>query len=383
MMSALKNRLRRDAVNYKGFRTKRKIIVIESDDWGAIRMPNPDVYNQLLKQGYSVDKCPYARNDSLACEEDLEKLFEVLTSYCDKNGNHPVLTANCVTANPDFKKIKESQYQEYFWESITETFKRYDAHEGSFELWKSGLKQNIFYPQFHGREHVNWNYWKEELQRPDSEFRKVFDYDTWVTGKGARIGKINPQAALDTETKDHFPFQSKYLQEGLDHFEKLFGYRSKSYIATNFIIHTDHFKTLSEKGVKYIQGMKYQLHPVLENKKRTMLRRTIGEKNNLNQHFLVRNCVFEPSQKADNFDSIGECLKDIQNAFHWKKPAIITAHRLNFIGYINSENRERNLRMLSQLFVEIFRKWPDVEFMTSPRLGKLIESGRSCYDPTQ
>ena len=196
----LKNTVGRFFLNSKGVSSARKVIVIESDDWGAIRMPNLQTYQKLSNSGYAVDKCPYAVNDSLASEEDLKKLFEVLSSFKDKSGNPPVITGNCVTANPDFHKIQESDFQSYFWEPITETFKKYDAHAKSFDLWKSGLEQKFFYPQFHGREHVNWKYWLKELRNPDSAHRKIFPLSTWTlkaTESGAN--KINLQAALDTE----------------------------------------------------------------------------------------------------------------------------------------------------------------------------------------
>jgi hypothetical protein len=53
---------------------------------------------------------------------------------------------------------------------------------------------------------------------------------------------------------------------------------------------------------------------------------------------------------------VGECLKDIQNAFFWKKPAIITSHRLNFIGFIHPENRERNLKQFRELLRNHIKK---------------------------
>lgn len=373
MLNKIRSELARHDVNRKGFKTDRKIIVIESDDWGAIRMPNREVFEQLESWGYEVSKCPYASNDSLASEADLEMLFGLLASFKDKTGNKPVITANCVTANPDFQKIVDSGYEKYFWEPITETFKRYPSHLNCFTMWEKGLEQKLFYPQFHGREHVNWKYWLKELRNPNSAHRKIFPFNTWTlkaTESGAN--KINLQAALDTEDYNDLDHQKAYLRVGAVLFEELFGFKSESYIATNFIIHTDLLETLHELGVKYIQGMKYQKHPILNNSKREMVRHYMGEKNALGQTFLVRNCVFEPSQKSDGFDNVGECLKDIQNAFFWKKPAIITAHRLNFIGYINPDNRDRNLRMFSELLSQILKKWPDAEFMTSPQLGKLI-----------
>ena len=34
---------------------------------------------------------------------------------------------------------------------------------------------------------------------------------------------------------------------------------------------------------------------------------------------------------AKSFDNVKHCLSQIDNAFFWKKPAIITSHRLNYI----------------------------------------------------
>jgi hypothetical protein len=103
-----------------------------------------------LHEGYAVNQRPYERYDSLASQEDLSMLFEVLTQFRDKYGHHPVITANSVVANPDFDKIRASHFQEYHYELFTDTLKRYGNHSGSFFLWKEGIREGIFIPQFHG-----------------------------------------------------------------------------------------------------------------------------------------------------------------------------------------------------------------------------------------
>jgi predicted RNA-binding protein with PIN domain len=42
--------------NLPGWRTSRKIVVIESDDWGSLRMSSNEFYNTLQKVGLSLDK---------------------------------------------------------------------------------------------------------------------------------------------------------------------------------------------------------------------------------------------------------------------------------------------------------------------------------------
>ncbi len=114
-------------------------------------MPSKKVYEKCIKAGYRVDLNPYERYDSLESHDDLELLFELLVSFKDFRGNHPVITANCVVANPDFNKIKSNNYGKYAFEHVTDTFKRYPKHEKGFELWKQGLSEHIFSPQFHAR----------------------------------------------------------------------------------------------------------------------------------------------------------------------------------------------------------------------------------------
>ena len=101
------NVLRKSYVNFRGWSTKRKLLLIESDDWGSIRMPNREVYNLLLSKGLPVDRSRYSKFDTLESQTDLERLFETLAKVKDKNGNAASLTANYLVANPDFEKIKK------------------------------------------------------------------------------------------------------------------------------------------------------------------------------------------------------------------------------------------------------------------------------------
>ena len=144
MVKRIRNYLFKRYNNFFGIEISRKIVVFESDDWGSIRMPSSEVYDKLVAHGLRVEQCQFMRYDSIANSEDFELLFDLLTRYKDNNGNHPVITANTIVANPDFDKIRDSNYQQYFYEPFTETIKQYS--NSSFELWKQGMELNIFYP---------------------------------------------------------------------------------------------------------------------------------------------------------------------------------------------------------------------------------------------
>lgn len=374
MINRIKSTLSHTLLNLPGWHTRRKIVVIESDDWGSIRMPSKEVYEKMLNLGIRVDNCPYNRFDSLASEQDLEALFEVLRKFKDKNNNYPVITANTVVANPDFHLIRQTDFEKYIYEPFTDTLKIYPAHQNSFELWKQGISEHIFKPQFHGREHVNVPFWLRELKSGNKEFKLAFENRFWGLGPTI-LGKMghNIQASFDATNILEIEKQKEIISDGLSLFEQIFGYKSNSFIANNFIWSSELNQTLNNGGVRTLQGMKYQLFPKLGNKKRKKIFNYTGKKNELNQTYLVRNCVFEPSQLPGK-DNIGECLKDIENAFFWRKPAIITSHRLNFIGFIDEKNRNENLVLLKDLLKKIIQKWPDVEFMSSDELGNLINN---------
>jgi hypothetical protein len=116
---------------------------------------------------------------------------------------------------------------------------------------------------------------------------------------------------------------------------------------------------------------KIQQEPMGEGKTR-MVYHYIGQKNRLGQIYLTRNCFFEPSQPGR--DWVDSCLNDIRIAFRCRKPAVISSHRVNYIGALDPKNRESGLRQLSALLKSILQQWPDVEFMTSDELGQFISN---------
>ena len=374
-LSKYRRAIARHLVNFKGWRTNRKIVVIESDDWGSIRMPSREVYEKCLKAGYPVDKNAYERYDSLASEEDLSLLFDLLSSFKDKNGNHPVITANCVVANPDFNKIQENDFKKYHYELITETFKRYPEHGKNFELWKQGINEMIFFPQFHAREHLNVSMFMNALQKGDKD--AIWGFKNEMPGSirksNQRSGNYYVEATHYNSEEDKIKKHKIYL-EGLDLFEKLFGFKSESIIPPNYTWSDDYNDEVAKKRVRYIQGIRKVREPI-PGQKPKFHPIFLGDVNKYNQISLVRNCNFEPSL-IPTIDPVNHCLNDISVAFRMNKPATISSHRINFIGFIDPENRNRNLIALGSLLSEITRRWPDAEFLNSCQLGAIIRESK-------
>lgn len=369
--------LKRNILNSVGYKTNRKIIVIESDDWGSIRIPSLDTQKILTEKKIISLKDPFSKYDALESETDLNELYNVLLSHKDKHGNPPTITANCVVANPDFDKIRASNFTKYIYEDITQTFARYPEHANSFSLWQHGIKEKVFYPQFHGREHLNVDLWIKSLQAKDFIFMTAFDNQTFAANPNANFTKGNNiMAALDYNTEIERKNKIEVLRDGHNLFTKLLGYNSKSFIAPCYIWDTNLEEELYKMDVHYLQGSKFQNIPNINLNHYTKKYHYTSQKNKFGQYYFVRNALFEPVLN-NKIEWVDECMKSITNAFLWGRPAIIGAHRLNFIGYIHPENREKNLSMLNDLLRRIIKKWPDVEFVNSAELGAIISKNNA------
>src|SRR5690606_19889866 len=130
-------------------------------------------------------------------------------------------------------------------------------------------------------------------------------------------------------------------------------------------------KAAADIGVLGFQGTTAQRLPVGFPGNRKLKRHYMGQRNSLGQRYLVRNAMFEPSQNRDK-DWVDSCLNEIKIAFYMRKPAIISTHRVNYVGDLDSRNSDHGLRELGRLLHAITTRWPDAEFLTSEALLDLI-----------
>jgi hypothetical protein len=172
---------------------------------------------------------------------------------------------------------------------------------------------------------------------------------------------------------DELAFQTMEITNGLTKFKQIFGFHSESFIPPVYIYHPQLNGVLKNNGVKFLQGGKYQLVPKGD-WKLGRIKRVLGTKTIEGQINLIRNCFFEPSSYATiSKGYLNRILQDIKVAFLMNKPAIISTHRINFTSRLNPENREKNIVLFKELLENVIQKWPDVEFLSTPELGNLIE----------
>jgi hypothetical protein len=370
-MRNIKNSIFSYLKNKPGFKTSRRIIVIESDDWGSIRMPSAETFEILKQKGIVKSKNRYTRFDTLANEKDLSNLFDVLHSIKDINGNAAKFTPISVLANPNYKKIKESRFKEYYYELFMEHLKREGQNE-VLNLWQQGINGGFFKPQYHAREHLNVAKWLQALRNGHEATHIAFENEVYgITFSSGVSNQDSFLASYDFYDPSEIEQLKAITIDGLNQFEKTFGFRANYFVPPNGSLSSKLNETLYLNGVKGIQTARFEYTEPMGLGKTATKFRYLGLKTRHNQIYTLRNAIFEPDEPS-NFDWKMKCLNDLEIAFKYKKPGIISSHRVNYIGALVPANRDKSLIELRELLKLIQNKWPDVEFFTSDELINLI-----------
>lgn len=364
--SAVRARLGAVRANWRGSIVKGRLVVIESDDWGAIRTPSRAALEKMKKHGLLSSDSVYC-NDALETSDDLARLYEVLSSVKGADGRPAVMTGNTIVSNPDFEAIHASGYEQYAFEPTTATCARNPATRNVPALWLQGMAEGIYRPQFHGREHLHHRRWLARLRGGDELTRFCFALGSTSSGQG----DYSFMEALDWDSANEVRIQAEELVEGLAIFREIFGYSSESFIAPCYTWDPALDAILAIDGVRWIQGIRAQRRPTGDTGGYTVIRHFFGQRNAHGQRYNVRNVHFEPVM-TPNLDVVDRALAQIAIAFAFRRPAVINTHRVNYIGSIEPKNSDLGLSKLQALLEGITKRWPDVTFITTDQLSEYL-----------
>jgi len=375
----MKQTLLNHTKNIYGWKTKRKIIVISVDDYGNVRLDSRKAREKMDRAGLNI-LSRFDAYDTLETREDLEVLFEVLMSVKDKTGRSAVFTPFALPCNIDFEKMAEENYEAYHYELLTDTYEKLavrdvKAYEGTWALWKEGTEKGMLVPQFHGREHFNLKVFEEKLAQRDEELLQALKNRSYVSISNSGYSTIGYTAAFEFWDFNENVNFNDIIIDGLNAFEKVFGYRSNHFNPPGGREHPVIHQVLKDEGIKYLDTPLIKTEHQGKGKYKNVINYT-GKKNKLGMTYQVRNVVFEPTHDR-GVDWVSFSLKQIETAFFWNRPAIISSHRVNFCGHIDPKNREKGINALKELLHKIIGRWPDVEFMSANELGDLISKSKN------
>lgn len=350
--------------NIPGYRTRQKKVAFSVDDFGNIFLHSKAARESLRKAGLPVDQSRFSQLDILETKEDLTGLYDILSAVKDVHGHNTCITAFTTCANIDFDTIENTNFTGYHYQSLPDTFSSMPGYEGTWEVWQEGIKNKLFFPEFHGREHLNVKFLERGMEMKNPHVMTNLKNRSWAAlGYYGRIGFTEAFSFnYFSETERH----KEIIADGLDLFEKVFGRKASHFNAPGAREHRSLHDIIKAKGVQLIDADFFR-DEFQGDGKFKKLYNPFGSKNKAGLKTVFRNCVFEPSLN-ERTDWVDSCLKQIEIAFRWGKPANISSHRVNFVGGIEPSNRDSGLKELKRLLTEIVKKWPEVQFVPAPQL---------------
>ncbi|HET8804200.1 MAG TPA: hypothetical protein VFM72_06440 [Aequorivita sp.] len=375
----MKQTLLNNLKNIPGWNTKRKIVVIAVDDYGNVRLDSKEARENMDKAGLKIHS-RFDAFDTLETRQDIEGLYEVLTSVKDKNGRHAVFTPYALPCNIDFEKMADNDYKKYSYELLPETYgklsaKSPNAYNGAWSLWQEGIEKGLMKPQFHGREHLNLKVFDKKLKERDHEVMTALRNRSYTSLSNSGFPNTRFTAAFDFEKKKDLEDFPKILKSGLEAFETVYGFKSDTFTPPAQGFHESLLPVIKQKGVKAINRSLYETKHLGDGRYKKGINFT-GYKKSKGIVYLVRNVVFEPTEDRGT-DWVQNTFDQIGVAFRWNRPALISSHRVNFCGHIDENNRKKGLTALKQLLDKIVKEWPDVEFMGMDELVGIMLNQRN------
>jgi hypothetical protein len=361
--------------NIPGQRLKSKLVAFAVDDYGTVRINNNTAFQNIQhKYPFKPDK-RMDFFDALETQEDLQALFEVLNSVKDQKGQPAVFTPYALSQNLDFEQMAMEDYQKLHFELLPNTFEKLAAndpaaYEGTYALVKEGVQASIFRPEFHGREHFNLKVVQEKLDKRDPQLLLSLQNRSLAhIGPSGypSIGWTASYAFWDPK-KDIAHFEEN-IRTGLLAFEQVYGYQASVFTPPAQQLPDFIEAKLSGMGLIGFDKPFYQAKHLGFGKYRKQFGFTRYNKK-MQIAELVRNVVFEPTNS--NINHVAKAMQQIEAAFRWGKPAIISSHRVNFCGHIAPKNREKGLGDLKVLLKAITTKWPDVEFVGTADIARMM-----------
>lgn len=320
----------------------------------------------MSKKGLRLPRSAYDAFDCLECRRDLENLFNVLDANRSSRNEPPVFTFNTVMGNPDFQRIKEDNFSRFSHEDLFLSYLRYQGDDLR-PCWNQAIQESLIKPQFHAREHLNVDVWLTDLRRGHAETKLAFDNDYYaLTTTTSSPTQRHYLSAYWPESDAHLQRIKGIVSDGLSMFEREFGFRSRSFIACNYLLPEEVEATIAAEGVELIQGKRAVLKRTTAGM-RSVVAGYTGFRNRYGQLYSVRNVRFEPFEDRSR-DWVASAIQEIGRAFFWGTPAIVSTHRVNYVSGLDQGNSDRNIRLLDLLLKKIIASWPDAEFITSDEL---------------
>jgi hypothetical protein len=345
-----------------GFYFDRPLVLLQSDDWGRAGLRDREGLEQLQSAGLQLGERPYDFY-TLETAEDLGELSALLTGHRDSAGRHPSLEMNFILANPDFAKMRESDWRQIHLLPLSEGLPEGWSRPGLLDAYRAGIAAGVSYPALHGSTHFCQPA-VERSANTDGEraslLQTLWKAGTpyihwrmpWIGYEYWDAGRPEDERFLAAES------QRELIGRAVGGFAKLFSSLPRSACAPGYRANDDTHRAWAQHGIRVAQNGPGTIYPPYFDRH--------GVLN------LSRTVEFEPA--TDPAFSLEKCLRQAEQCFAAGRPAIVSVHSINFHSTVK-DFRTRTLEQLHEFLTTIESKHSDVLYLHDEDLYELVQNG--------
>jgi hypothetical protein len=347
------------------------ILVIESDDWGVYEGESSSVAKSYRDAGYEIPY--YAEYSALETPEEVNCMVNMLLAHKDSRSKPAVLTANMIMANIDFEAVRESNLTEFVLLALDSNSPRNPVSKCLVSEYISGMESGVFWPQLHGLCHINKNAWLKGLKENEPFATKAFFFNSTplgYAGEGVeRYSSVYSDFSVTPSASRTYESQLEDISEAVTIFQRIFKFMPKSTIAPFYVWDANTEKAFRSVGIRYIQAGNMQVFSKKNNGELLRKYHSLGQVSENGLLYLTRDIPFEPQKSKSSM--VASIKRRIGWRFFVGRPAVISTHRINYVGTNAGKHREQLDELLN--YAEL--KFPDLLYMSSDELGRIIEGG--------
>jgi hypothetical protein len=337
--------LRRIAYRLLRFAAKKsskKIVVIESDDWGLERAKTHAAVDYAINK-YGAAQQTRWTTDLLETIEDIDALGNVLLTFKGRFLKDPVITANFITHNIGYENNKQLELV-----PITQ------LPAALLQKYQSAIAAGWLHPELHGYCHYHLHELNQYFLSKDGQQ----DF-----AQGFLLAKPNVRPFLHLLRGEFAASNTSIgnnLASSIKVMETLFGQGPGTLIPPHFVFDKTWFPLLQSLGIGSLQAANRSVN----SKGQLMIAADFA----LHQQVMLaaRNCRLDPHPDY-NFNA-DHCIANIERAFANQQPAVVDCHRVNFSGDYASQQRARTLEELTKVLNYLQQHHPDTLFLNSAAL---------------
>lgn len=325
----------------------RPIVLLQSDDWGRVGMPDIDLIDQLQARGLLVGDSSWDYYGAES-EDDLTNLSETLGSVRDCDGRPACMTANIVMANADLQRMRAEGFREFHAKPILEGFPTPWPQWDIVGAYHKLIARGVIYPALHGYTHFSPTVMLSACRdNGDLGRRARALVELNIPYLASLTPEFNFALLLRKSGREEFSplaTQRDWVQQGVELFSQSFGVAPTSTCAPGYRANLVTQRLWVERGIKVVQ---------------TATKGSANRKDEILE--IPRNVFFEPAFFAVPSDCVAAALHEAEKAVAQGKMIVICTHSINYIEQ-HLNRRDTSLQALSLLLRELLLRWPNLRF---------------------